>query len=85
MMAIDNQQLLSQQRWVEMVKPIIDIGRAIGLLRRMVNIDPIIKYDDKVECYFCGDTVSHFPDCSYLLAKQLLEEIDNGRPQTKIP
>lgn len=80
----------NHRNFVLFFDPEVERGtRAIDLLRRIVNDnpDPFVDTTDYSNsgCFFCvEDSPKHANDCPYLLAKQLLEEIDNGRPQTKI-
>jgi hypothetical protein len=64
--------------------------RAIDILRKMTTLTPIIIIGPFLLCHFCRHK-DHTEDCPYILARQLLEEIDNpmeyldnGRTTTEI-
>lgn len=61
--------------------------RAIEILRQMIKETYYFDQDFGMLCFFCEKPKgkSHTNDCPYILSQQLLNEIDYGRTQTKIP
>ena len=64
------------------LKVLNERDKAIEILRRISNIKNPFHLSittSTLSCCVCfNDYPNHEPDCSYIQAKQLLQEIDNG-------